>query len=561
MTDQLSWTARVRGRAEGTFPPDQLLPDRQPAYVASWIYVFGALSIAAFGAVVVSGTVLALGGPQWYHGSTTGLFINSLHLWSVELFFFFMVIHLWGKFWMAAWRGRRAATWITGVIAFVVSVATAFTGYLIQSNFDSQWIATQAKDGINSVGIGSRFNVLNYGQMLLFHVLLLPLVVGALIGIHVLLVRRRGVVPPLSRPPAGQPSVVGTTDDDSRPWPGPWRSYDLIKELVIAVVVAAVLVVGLAVVFGSPDDKAVTLQSWSKAAPDDFALTAASELDGTSGSASYGAPYNHNAPGQKLGPIALERAAGVTIPVDSATDFVVGPLRGIPGDAQLSSALAAWSAAGADQQTTWATNFDTALQKAPGNDPAQVAPGDYGPVPVMLGRLVNLARSGGLDGALLAQGRFYETDYTKPLLFIADGTYLKSLAADQGLLGNQWGMMNETGLYPGQAWLWLYTFWYQVKPFSTSGNGDALVWAVMMLLTLGLIFVPFIPGIRSIPRWIPVHKLIWRSYYRDTPRVPPADSKPHTPEIPMMTVPPSGPEDAISTVTHGSGSASEVVLP
>jgi cytochrome b/b6/petB-like protein len=532
MTGQRSWTASVRERAEGSFPPEQLLPDRQPAYVASWIYVFGALSLAAFVAVLTSGAVLALGGPQWYHGSSAGLFVNSLHLWSVELFFFFMVIHLWGKFWMAAWRGRRAATWITGVIAFILSVATAFTGYLIQSNFDSQWIATQAKDGINSVGIGSRFNVLDYGQMLLFHALLLPLVVGALIGLHVLLVRRRGVVPPLDQP---RDSVAVV--DDSAPWPGPWRPYDLIKELVICVVVAAVLVVGLSVVFGSPDDRAVTLQSWSKAAPSDFVLTAASELDGTSGSASYGAPYNHNGPGQKLGPLSLERWAGVTIPVDSAHDFVVSPLQGIPGDAQLGSALAAWGAAGADGQTTWATNYDTALQKAPGNDPARVAAGDYGPVPIMLGRLLNLARSGGLDGALLAQGRFYQTDYTKPLLFIADGTYLQSLAADQGLLGSQWGMMNETGRYPGQAWLWLYTFWYQVKPFSTSGNGDALVWAVMMLLTLGLIFVPLIPGVRSIPRWIPVHRLIWRSYYRDTPRDPPSSPMPETPRVPVVATP------------------------
>ena len=37
-------------------------------------------------------------------------------------------------------------------------------------------------------------------------------------------------------------------------------------------------------------------------------------------------------------------------------------------------------------------------------------------------------------------------------------------------------MMNETGSYPGQAWLWLYTFWYQIKPFSTSANADVLVW-------------------------------------------------------------------------------------
>ena len=23
-------------------------------------------------------------------------------------------------------------------------------------------------------------------------------------------------------------------------------------------------------------------------------------------------------------------------------------------------------------------------------------------------------------------------------------------------------MMNETGNYPGQPWMWLYTFWYQI---------------------------------------------------------------------------------------------------
>ena len=510
MTAQLSWTARVRERAEGSFPPEQLLPDRQPAYVASWIYVFGALTLAAFSLVLVSGVVLALEGPQWYHGSQGGRFVNSLHLWSVELFFFFMVIHLWGKFWMAAWRGRRAATWITGAVAFAVSVATAFTGYVIQSNFDSQWIASQAKDGMNSVGIGSRFNVLDYGQMLLFHALLLPLVVGALIALHVLMVRRRGVVPPLPSPEerAGSDRAV-----DRRPWSGPWRPYDIVKEFTVGLVVVALLVGGLAVVFGSPDDQAVTLQRWARAAPADFVATAVGELDGTSGSASYGAPYNHNGPGQKLGPLALQRWAGVTIPVDSANDFVVDPLRAVPGDAQLTAGLATWDGASPDQRTKWAAAYDDALKAAPDNDPAKVAAGDYGPVPLLAGRLLDLARSGGLDGALLAQGRFYQTDYTKPLLFIADGTYLASLARDQHLAGNQWGMMNETGRYPGQAWLWLYTFWYQVKPFSSSGNADALVWALMMLLTLGLILVPFIPGIRSIPRWVPVHRLIWRSYY------------------------------------------------
>jgi ubiquinol-cytochrome c reductase cytochrome b subunit len=194
--ERSSWTVWVRGRALRSFPPDQLLPDEQPAYVGSWIYVFGVLTIAAFVVVLVSGGVLALEGPAWWHGSSVGHYVNSTHLWSSELFMAFMVIHLWGKFFMAAWRGKRAMTWITGAVAFLASIGTAFTGYLSQQNFDSQFIATEAKDGLNSVGIGAYFNVLDFGQMLMWHIVLLPLAVGVLVVIHVLLVRRHGVVPP-----------------------------------------------------------------------------------------------------------------------------------------------------------------------------------------------------------------------------------------------------------------------------------------------------------------------------------------------------------------------------
>ena len=195
--DARSWTVRLRSRIVGLVPTGQALPDRQPVYVASWIYVFGVLTLAALAVVIGTGGALALGGAAWYHVSSLGLFVNSTHLWSVELFFAFMVIHLWGKFWMAAWRGGRALTWITGVVLFVASIGTAFTGYLSQTNFDSQWIAAEAKDGLDAVGIGAFFNVLNPGQMLLWHVVLLPFAVGVITVLHVVLVRRHGVVPPI----------------------------------------------------------------------------------------------------------------------------------------------------------------------------------------------------------------------------------------------------------------------------------------------------------------------------------------------------------------------------
>jgi Cytochrome b(N-terminal)/b6/petB len=191
-----SWTGRVREAAVDALPPEKLLPDSQPTYVASWIYVFGVASLASLIVIVGSGTILALKGPAWWHYTGIGHFFNSIHLWSVELFFFVMVVHLWGKYWMAAWRGGRTRVWVTGAITFLVAIPTALTGYVSQQNFDAQWISTQAKDGLNSVGVGAFFNVTNFGQMYSYHVLLLPVAVIALVTAHVLLVRRHGVVPP-----------------------------------------------------------------------------------------------------------------------------------------------------------------------------------------------------------------------------------------------------------------------------------------------------------------------------------------------------------------------------
>ncbi len=214
--DERMWTARARRRALTSLPPHKLLPDRQPAYVASWVYVFGVASLAALGVVIVSGFAIALGGTDWWHTNPVGHFFNSLHLWSVELFMALLVIHLWGKFWMAAWRGRRTLTWVTGVVAFLASVVECFTGYLSQQNFDSQWIATNGKDAFNAAGVGAFFNLMNFGQMLLWHIVLIPILLIALTGAHVLLVRMRGVSHPL---PVSRPRGLAArrSRDEGRP--------------------------------------------------------------------------------------------------------------------------------------------------------------------------------------------------------------------------------------------------------------------------------------------------------------------------------------------------------
>ncbi|HEX5407303.1 MAG TPA: hypothetical protein VFX16_33945 [Pseudonocardiaceae bacterium] len=233
------------------------------------------------------------------------------------------------------------------------------------------------------------------------------------------------------------------------------------------------------------------------------------------GSATYGAPCNRNGDGQRLGPLALQRWTGVTIPIDSAQDLVLAPLSRVSGDPVLTTALLTWRTAPVAQRSTWSNAYATALAAAHDGNPATVANGRYGPVPVLAAKFLSLARAGGLEGALDSSGTFYNGDATRGLILLADGAYLEDQARARNLGGDQWGMMNETGNYPGQPWMWLYTFWYQIKPFSTSDSADALVWGLMMVLTAGLVLVPFIPGVRSLPRLLPLYRLIWRGYYRD----------------------------------------------
>jgi hypothetical protein len=295
------------------------------------------------------------------------------------------------------------------------------------------------------------------------------------------------------------------------------RPYDLVKEFVIALTAVSLLTVVLAAVFSSPDAPAITMSAWAQADPADVVATATGELAGTTTSATYGAPYNHNADGQSVLGIPLQKMGGVRIPVDSA-ELVLQPLTDQVGDAALTDALTQWQSATPSQRTAWATAYADALAVAPDGDPAQAPAGEYGPVPNLTAAFLDVARSGYLEGSLTSSGNFYGGDQTRSLLLLSDGAYLEDRAVAQQLGGDQWGMMNETGNYPGQPWMWLYTFWYQVRPFSTSENADAQVWALMMLLTLALMFLPLIPGVRDIPRWVPVHRLIWRDYYRTHPR-------------------------------------------
>jgi hypothetical protein len=320
--------------------------------------------------------------------------------------------------------------------------------------------------------------------------------------------------------------------DDTRPWQGAYAPYDLVKELCIAVGVITLLAIVLTVLFSSPDEKPSTIAQWSRQLPVNFLSTATQELNGTSGTAEYGPPYNNGtASVQHAAFLRPQEWFGISHPINTTYDYVINPLKTIPDDTRLKAALAVYEAAPEKTRKAWGEAYAKPLEeyeaateenKAPpstvkldsSTGSVSVSARGAGPVPTMMTSLLSLAQSGGVDGALLTSDQFFQTDYTKPLLFMADGGLLEKRAEADHLLGSQWGMMNETGSWPGQSWLWLYTFWYQIEPFKSSPNADLLVILVMSVLSLLFICIPFLPGVRDLPRMVPIYRLIWREHYR-----------------------------------------------
>src|SRR5437867_735754 len=165
------------------------------------------------------------------------------------------------------------------------------------------------------------------------------------------------------------------------------RPYDLVKELTYALVGIAALTLVLAAVLSSPDVPPVTIAGWAQTDPVDFVTTATSELQGSTTSAGYGAPYNNAGGEQSWGPIAPQIWFGQRIPVDSAGAFVIQPLKTASyGNSELGTALSQWDSANADQQTAWLSAYADALGKATVKDAkVAVADGDYGIIGVIGG--------------------------------------------------------------------------------------------------------------------------------------------------------------------------------
>ncbi len=191
-----------------------------PIHRSTVFYFLGGMALFLFGIQVATGILLSLyykPSPDQAFESVRsimtevdfGWLIRSIHVWSANLLIGVLFLHILTTYIMRAYRGPREITWMTGILLLGVFLAFGFSGYLLPWN-QLAFFATRVGTAIAGVVpvIGKYLLLLarsgqdvtgdTLARFYALHVIVLPLVAFALIGVHLYLVQKHGMSIPES---------------------------------------------------------------------------------------------------------------------------------------------------------------------------------------------------------------------------------------------------------------------------------------------------------------------------------------------------------------------------
>ncbi len=211
----------------------------------------GVMTLSAFAVLAITGVLLmfyykpypdvAYQSIQDIHFVVpTGRFIRNIHRWSANLMVVAVILHMARAFYTASYREPREFNWVMGLVLLVMTLGLSFTGYLLPWDQLAFWavtiganIAQSPREVTDALGITQVFDVGGFQKLLLlgsdqvgeealirfylFHIMLLPLVLAAFLGVHFWRVRKDGG---LARP----------TDADQRLGPIEPATYPVFAE-------------------------------------------------------------------------------------------------------------------------------------------------------------------------------------------------------------------------------------------------------------------------------------------------------------------------------------------
>ena len=186
-----------------------------PRETASWLYVFGSAAMTVFALQLVTGILLALiyvpsAKEAWTslqilnHDVTLGWFIRALHGWGSNFMLAIVLVHMAQVFLFGAYKFPRELTWTVGIFLLLMTLGMAFTGQVLRFDQDAYWglgIGASISSRVPIVGPalvklllgGPIIAGATLSRFFAFHVFVIPGLLIAFIGLHVLMVLKLGI--------------------------------------------------------------------------------------------------------------------------------------------------------------------------------------------------------------------------------------------------------------------------------------------------------------------------------------------------------------------------------
>lgn len=199
----------------GVKEPHKRFLQRPISSGVNYSYCLGGIALTLFMMSVATGLLLSL----YYVPSETeayksiikisddvryGWLARGLHKWSANLLIIFIILHAIRVFVSGAYRPPRELNWIAGVVTFILSMASGFTGYLLPWDQRAYWATV--------VGTSMAGTAPIIGESLLYivrggpdvdgttlirfysmHVLFLPLMMFIVLWAHFHMVKKQGI--------------------------------------------------------------------------------------------------------------------------------------------------------------------------------------------------------------------------------------------------------------------------------------------------------------------------------------------------------------------------------
>jgi len=242
------------------------LAEPQPRHV-SWLHTLGFAALILLALQIFTGVLLLFyykpGAATAYESIkfinekvTFGWFFRQLHIWGANFIVTVVALHLVRVFFYGAYKKPRELTWMVGVGLFLVTLGFAFTGYLLPWDQLAFWGTTVGTDSMKEVPLignlllgflrgGENVSDITLSRFFAIHIALLPMILLALIGVHLFLIRYHHISPlnPALRDepdPSQNPQVA----EQARPYfPDHFKKELLVAYgILIALVIAAITV-------------------------------------------------------------------------------------------------------------------------------------------------------------------------------------------------------------------------------------------------------------------------------------------------------------------------------